>query len=205
MDRPIPWTVRAADVALGLSVLGWGVFGVVLAPAPERLTSARLTLSALQISVGILLLYRKPIRIAASRWELAAALPSLVASGEVMRLAQPLSEWPLAAEVIFALGGAGAVLSLIALGRCFAILPGARGVVARGPYRLLRHPAYAAELVMVSGCALALGLPWGPVLWAGVALLVVVRIVAEERPLNRLPDYREYARRVRWRLAPLIW
>lgn len=193
------------DVGLGLSVLGWGIAGFFLAPVAERFSAARLTMSTLQVVVGLLLATRKPIQSPASLWEILAALPSVVASGEAMWFARPLDSWPLGADLFFAVGGSLTLVSLLFLGRCFAILPGARGVVVRGPYRLIRHPVYAAELVMMVGCAWALGPVLGLVVWVFVALWVAVRIVAEERRLQQLEAYRNYCSRVPWRLVPGLW
>ncbi len=77
-------------------------------------------------------------------------------------------------------------------------------MVARGPYRLVRHPAYAGESLMLIGCIAAIGgLAW---LWLPVMLPVLIaRIIAEERVLRQLPAYVEYADCVRWRLIPGVW
>jgi protein-S-isoprenylcysteine O-methyltransferase Ste14 len=196
---------RAADVALGLSIASWGVIGLWRAAPEERLCVARLTLTALDLVVGVLVLRRAPLIVRARWLELAAGVPSFLAGGVAMSLARPLSAWPPLAAALFALGGAGVLASLVALGRCFAILPGARGVVARGPYRLVRHPAYLCEIVMLGGAALALGLPLGPALLVAGALLVALRIAAEESPLRQLEAYRTYVARVRFRLVPGVW
>lgn len=88
------------------------------------------------------------------------------------------------------------LVSVLALGRCFGILPEARGLVTRGPYRLVRHPVYLGELAACAGLALAALGPWN------VACLVVlcaaqwVRMGLEERALAReFPEYRAYAAR----------
>ncbi|HEU4942388.1 MAG TPA: methyltransferase, partial [Gaiellaceae bacterium] len=46
-------------------------------------------------------------------------------------------------------------VSFLALGRCFGLLPEARGLVTRGPYRLVRHPVYLGEFAAVGGLVLA--------------------------------------------------
>ena len=79
-------------------------------------------------------------------------------------------------------------------------------VVDRGPYALVRHPAYAAGLPVQPAMVLALGSLWG-LIPAGLTLIVmVVRTALEDRMLRaHLPGYEEYARRVRYRLIPGIW
>jgi protein-S-isoprenylcysteine O-methyltransferase Ste14 len=74
----------------------------------------------------------------------------------------------------------------------------------RGPYRVLRHPMYAAALLFVWASVLG---HWSPGN-AGIGLLVTavvsVRIVHEERILRqRVPGYAEYCRRTK-RLVPYL-
>lgn len=75
-----------------------------------------------------------------------------------------------------------------------------------GPYRFVRHPGYAGNLVGVVGIPLVLDSSWAFVA-AGVALVVsVLRTALEDRTLrDELPGYPEYAARVRYRLFPGLW
>jgi len=75
-----------------------------------------------------------------------------------------------------------------------------------GPYRFVRHPGYAGTLLSLVGIPLALDTLWTFVA-AGFALVVsVVRTVLEDRTLmEELPGYRDYARRVPYRLFPGLW
>lgn len=75
-----------------------------------------------------------------------------------------------------------------------------------GPYRLVRHPGYAGSIFPLFGLVLALGSVW-TLIPAAVALVIsVARTVLEDRTLQEeLPGYREYARRVRYRLLPGIF
>jgi len=75
-----------------------------------------------------------------------------------------------------------------------------------GPYRSVRHPGYAGNLLGVVGIPLALDSLWAFVA-AGVALVIsLVRTTLEDRTLvEKLPGYREYSRRVPYRLFPGLW
>ena len=75
-----------------------------------------------------------------------------------------------------------------------------------GPYRIVRHPGYAGNLLPLPGIALALGSLW-TLIPAFVALvIIVIRTALEDQTLQEeLPGYREYARRVHFRLVPTIY
>jgi protein-S-isoprenylcysteine O-methyltransferase Ste14 len=79
-------------------------------------------------------------------------------------------------------------------------------VISSGPYAWVRHPMYAAALVMLLGMPLALGSGWGVLLVLALVPLLIWRLMDEERFLViHLPGYRQYQGRVRYRLLPLIW
>jgi protein-S-isoprenylcysteine O-methyltransferase Ste14 len=75
-----------------------------------------------------------------------------------------------------------------------------------GPYRIVRHPGYAGNILPLLGIVLALGSVW-TLIPAVVALIItVIRTTLEDRTLqDELPGYRDYARRVRYRLIPGIF
>jgi len=75
-----------------------------------------------------------------------------------------------------------------------------------GPYRLVRHPGYAGNMLALFGIVLALGSVW-TLIPAVVALIItVIRTALEDQTLQEeLPGYRDYARRVRYRLIPWIY
>lgn len=102
--------------------------------------------------------------------------------------------------------GLGAqVWSKFALFRNFGIAPALRGVTATGPYRLLRHPMYAAYVVGQLGFLYAFPSAWNASVLAVWAIAQVLRIEAEERLLRGSPVYRAYADKVRWRLLPGVY
>jgi protein-S-isoprenylcysteine O-methyltransferase Ste14 len=75
-----------------------------------------------------------------------------------------------------------------------------------GPYRLIRHPGYAGNILPLPVIALALGSLWTLIPAALALVIVVIRTTLEDRTLQEeLPGYRDYARRVRYRLVPGIF
>jgi protein-S-isoprenylcysteine O-methyltransferase Ste14 len=79
-------------------------------------------------------------------------------------------------------------------------------VISTGPYALVRHPMYSAGLLLFLGIPVALGSWWGLVLFPPLLVLVIWRLLDEERYLSiHLPGYRDYCAKVRRRLIPSIW
>jgi protein-S-isoprenylcysteine O-methyltransferase Ste14 len=105
------------------------------------------------------------------------------------------------------IAAAGALLgafSALALGDCFGILPAVRGVVARGPYRWIRHPMTTALFLIVAGYLVSRWSPWNAAALGAAALLGGAAAILEERLLRREGSYRDYAARVPWRFVPKI-
>jgi protein-S-isoprenylcysteine O-methyltransferase Ste14 len=79
-------------------------------------------------------------------------------------------------------------------------------VVTTGPYAVVRHPMYAGSLLMIFFMPIALGSWVGLVFAVLFALLVIVRLLDEEKFLiKNLPGYREYIQKTRFRLVPYVW
>jgi protein-S-isoprenylcysteine O-methyltransferase Ste14 len=80
-------------------------------------------------------------------------------------------------------------------------------VVTAGPYAFVRHPGYAAGVLVVLASGIALGS------WFAAAFVIATnlpfilhRLIVEDRVLRAdLAGYADYARRVRWRLLPGVW
>ncbi len=78
-------------------------------------------------------------------------------------------------------------------------------LVERGPYALVRHPMYLAEIAMAFGFPIVLNARWTLVGSACFMLAVIRRIAVEERALaERLPEYPDYVRRTS-RLIPPVY
>jgi protein-S-isoprenylcysteine O-methyltransferase Ste14 len=91
-----------------------------------------------------------------------------------------------------------------------------RGTVSRGPYAVIRHPAYICKNLFWWVAAMPVVLrfaqagEWGTVCFAIFSLTVwtgiyTVRALTEERHLKADPDYRDYCERVKWRYVPGVW
>jgi len=75
-----------------------------------------------------------------------------------------------------------------------------------GPYRIVRHPGYTGNILPLFGIVLALGSVWTLIPAIAALTITVIRTVLEDRTLQaELPGYRDYARRVRYRLIPGVF
>ena len=109
----------------------------------------------------------------------------------------------LASSSVVIVGTLWTIWSLATLGRCFGLFPEVRGLVTRGPYRLVRHPVYLGEVVSGLGLLLAKPHPLIVLLFCVFVALQYGRTVYEERALRAAfpAEYPAYARRV-GRLIP---
>jgi protein-S-isoprenylcysteine O-methyltransferase Ste14 len=98
-----------------------------------------------------------------------------------------------------------AVYGLLYLRRSLSIIPEVRRLVTGGPYRLVRHPLYAAEIVAAVAFAMVNPGALVVVILAPFIATQLLRSRFEERLLTEAyPEYTEYARHTR-RLIPFVW
>jgi protein-S-isoprenylcysteine O-methyltransferase Ste14 len=131
---------------------------------------------------------------------------------DVLRLRLlPAPPWPIEAAGGVALI-VGVAVSYVAIGQNRFAAPSihdqsgeGQRVIDRGLYAVVRHPFYAGMLLVYAGWALCLG-SYAALIGASVFLvLTLARIMIEEAWLRvALPDYADYARRVRSRLVPYV-
>jgi protein-S-isoprenylcysteine O-methyltransferase Ste14 len=107
--------------------------------------------------------------------------------------------------IVSAVGLIFVIIGKITLGRSFGIAPANRGIVARGPYLVVRHPIYSGYLLTHVGFLLANPTPWniGVMLIADAAL--IARALMEERVLKADAEYQGYCQRVGWHLVPGVF
>lgn len=75
-----------------------------------------------------------------------------------------------------------------------------------GPYRFVRHPGYLGAIVYMLGVPFALGSVWAVIPALMTVGIIVLRTALEDKTLQaELSGYRDYARRVRYKLLPGVW
>ena len=79
-------------------------------------------------------------------------------------------------------------------------------VISTGPYAFVRHPGYVSAIMVFAGLALALASWWALIPAAWATALLILRTSWEDALLHaELEGYADYARHVRFRLAPGLW
>jgi protein-S-isoprenylcysteine O-methyltransferase Ste14 len=79
-------------------------------------------------------------------------------------------------------------------------------VISTGLYSVVRHPMYVGVLIMYIPTPIALGSYWGLIPFVFLPLSLALRILNEEKVLSeKLPGYKDYCKKTRYRLLPYIW
>lgn len=79
-------------------------------------------------------------------------------------------------------------------------------VISTGLYGIIRHPMYLASVLMFLSIPIVMGSWYALIPFAFYPVLMVVRILDEEKLLTaELSGYEEYKRKVKYRMIPFIW
>jgi protein-S-isoprenylcysteine O-methyltransferase Ste14 len=137
------------------------------------------------------------------------ALPLVAGLDERFAWTQNFSiAWHVAGAAVLAAGGALAAWAAATNRYTWSEVTVRRGqtVCSAGPYRWIRHPAYAGSIIQALAVPVLLGSLWALIPGTAVAVFMTIVTHREDRTLQAaLPGYRGYVRKVRFRLVPLIW
>jgi len=120
----------------------------------------------------------------------------------------PSIAWHVAGALVLAVGLGLASWVMITNPYVWSEVPIQRGqtVYSAGPYRFVRHPAYAGLILQALAVPILLGSLWALVPGITAAVCIIVATSSEDRVLQaNLPGYQDYAQKVRFRLVPGIW
>ncbi|AZV21142.1 MAG: isoprenylcysteine carboxylmethyltransferase family protein [Mesorhizobium sp.] len=174
-----------------------GVYHLML--DPTRINVALVAISEILTFTWLLLSRRPQVR----DWNPLTVVVSVVASFGVgfIDLEPGVAIIPIYAAAPLQVLALGFVIwGKISLGRSFAILPGNRGVMTDGAYRLVRHPIYAGYLAGHVLFLLSAFSFYNLAVYAAITFFQVHRILREEALLAATPEYRDYMKRVHYRL-----
>ncbi|MBE6778361.1 MAG: isoprenylcysteine carboxylmethyltransferase family protein [Ruminococcaceae bacterium] len=121
----------------------------------------------------------------------------------------PLPRWiSLVAAAIFLLAYglyAEVLRENVYLSRTIEVQEG-QTVLDTGLYVIVRHPMYAATILLFWSIPFILGSLWSFLIFSSYPVIIVVRIKSEEKLLEKdLSGYAAYKERVPYRLVPFIW
>ena len=81
-----------------------------------------------------------------------------------------------------------------------------QNVIDTGLYGVVRHPMYAATIIMFLSIPLILGSWFAFTFFLAYPIIIAVRIANEEKVLTeQLDGYKEYKQKVKYRIIPFIW
>lgn len=106
---------------------------------------------------------------------------------------------------VAAVGALIVISGKVTIGRSFGIVPANRGIVARGPYNVVRHPIYAGYLLTHAASLTAYPSMWNVLVIVTADVALVLRALVEERVLSADHDYEAYCSRVSWHLVPGVF
>jgi protein-S-isoprenylcysteine O-methyltransferase Ste14 len=79
-------------------------------------------------------------------------------------------------------------------------------LIDTGPYAMVRHPMYAAGIFMYMFIPIALGSFWAMIPLLLIPVMLVFRVLDEEKAMIKgLKGYKQYMKKVKYRLFPGIW
>ncbi len=171
------YNLHAADIIWMTGAALMGIFSFVRIP-PKTVT---VTANSIAATAGMMI------------------LPTLIKPG--LASVGLLNQAGMALELI---GVIFTQLARVYLGRSFGLLPANRGIVSKGPFRLMRHPIYVGWFVLTLGYAFIYPRPRNFVVIVAALLFMMWRIVQEEDLLGLDPEYRTYCEKVRYRLIPWV-
>lgn len=97
------------------------------------------------------------------------------------------------------------VISICALNRSVSILPSRRSIKTNSTYKLVRHPLYLSYVIGYIGYLSSNGTSYNISLLLLWSISLVLRILEEEKVLQKDSTYVEYMNKIKWRIIPLIF
>jgi protein-S-isoprenylcysteine O-methyltransferase Ste14 len=165
-----------------------------------------LQLSAEALAVALILLRRRASELSLDPmdWALAMSATAAPLLARPMDHTAPLAPIGVCAGLMLS-GLLFQVIAKLTLRFSFGMAPANRGLKVTGPYRIVRHPIYAAYLVGQAGFFLLNPSFWNFTVY-GVGLgLQIYRIAAEERVLARDDAFAGFRAATPYRLIPGVY
>ncbi len=192
-----------SNAAANLILAGWFLMSAFPSGGPRDLSAANVIWSVGAILMALFSLVRAAPKATVVNVRSIAATAGMMMIPSMARWAPPSTGLTHATGLTLEIAGVGFTqLARVYLGRSFGLLPANRGIVCRGPFRLMRHPVYAGWLLMTLGYAICYPSALNMLINFVILPFLMWRIEQEEDVLMGDADYRAYSERTRWRLIP---
>ncbi|WP_395399969.1 methyltransferase family protein [Pseudoduganella sp. UC29_106] len=154
------------------------------------------------LAAFLFLMRSNPVAVSSNPWDWLAGVV-----GTFSPLLFEPAEWGLLSEArhLMVLGCVMQIAGLLSLNRSFGLVPARRIIKTAGLYRIVRHPLYSSYLLGGIGYALSNSSWRNLAVACAVILLMLLRLVREERVLRQDAAYRTYMEQVPYRLIPLVY
>lgn len=110
-----------------------------------------------------------------------------------------------ALSLLFLVGFVIVIISVLSIGRSFAVTPMLSQIKTRHIYRMVRHPMYLGEILMITACFLTSITIVSSIVMALFIVFAVLRIREEEKLLLKSDSYKQYCITTPWRIIPHLW
>lgn len=198
-----PAVRHATDAALAAALAVLAAGHALAACEQGRPVVGTLLVSNDLVLAGLVLRRTPPRRVSRSAADRLACAVTLLLP--LAMRPEPSTAWPAAGAALHAAGLALAIAAAFALGPRLGLLPADRGLAARGPYAVVRHPMYGAWLLATAGYLVAAPSVGNAVAAVATAALLVWRALREEALLEDGEAYAAYRRRVPCRFVPGVF
>ena len=196
---------KVGNIAIGLTIISVGVSALIrLNSINGFIDILRILVCICNLMMGVLLIFRKEAEFEMPPFSKPYWLGMVVCNIIVFKYTNdlPVISFP---SLLLVIGASWTILSLCTLGKQFALFPTNPKIVTKGAYKLVRHPIYLGESVMLIACFLS------NVSWLSSIVLIIfivflyLRINLEEQVMAKRNEYYDYQKKVKWKLLPYVW
>lgn len=194
------------NLLFGLTFLNLTVVGMFsLTCSFTFFSMVRLSIVMCNFVMGLMLICNKNSILVSSPLYRPYWLLMIVCNIVVVKLIDELHPLVGIASVVFIIGATILLLSLCSLRGSFAVIPMVSPIKTNFLYRLVRHPMYLGESLMLLACTIASNTGISFIVFIAYLATMILRVKEEEKLLSLNTKYESYCLKVTWRLLPHIW
>lgn len=194
------------NLLFGVTFLNLTIVGICnLTCSTTFFAMVRLSIIVFNLIMGLMLICNKNSILASSPLHRPYWLLMIVCNIVIIKLIDEFHPLVDIASVVFMIGSIILLLSLCSLRGSFAVIPMISPIKTNFLYRVVRHPMYLGESLMLLACVIASKTPISFIVFIAYLTAMILRIKEEEKLLSLNTEYESYCIKVKWRLLPNIW